>query len=91
MPCKAAIAVIQIVTFALAFIGGLFLPPIMFADWLDAISRFTPSRQAREFVIWAVEGSTLERWVWVGIIVWIALSLACALVLFRRDDGRCCR
>ena len=34
-PFKAAIAVIQIVMFALAFIGGLFLPPILFADWLE--------------------------------------------------------
>jgi ABC-2 type transport system permease protein len=88
LPFKAAIAVIQIVMFSLAFIGGLFLPPILFADWLDAISRFTPSRQAREFVIWAVEGGPLEWWVWVGIVVWTAVTLAAALVLFRRDEGR---
>ena len=88
MPFKAAIAVIQIVMFGLAFIGGLFLPPILFADWLDTISKFTPSRQARELVIWAVQGGPLEWWVWVGIIVWTVLSLAAALLLFRRDEGR---
>ncbi|MEZ3159541.1 ABC transporter permease [Microbacterium sp. BWT-B31] len=88
MPFKAAIAVIQVVMFGLAFIGGLFLPPILFADWLDAISKFTPSRQAREFVIWAVEGGTLEWWVWVGLVVWTTATLALALVLFRRDEGR---
>jgi len=87
-PFKAAIAVIQIVMFALAFIGGLFLPPVMFADWLDTISRFTPSRQAREFVIWAVEGGTLEWWVWTGILVWTAVMLSLSLSLFRRDEGR---
>ncbi|MFC8681618.1 ABC transporter permease [Microbacterium ureisolvens] len=88
MPFKAAIAVIQIVMFGLAFIGGLFLPPVLFADWLDAISTFTPSRQAREFVIWAVQGGSLEWWVWTGILVWTAVSLVAALLLFRRDEGR---
>jgi len=87
-PFKAAIAVIQIVMFALAFIGGLFLPPILFADWLDAISRFTPSRQAREFVIWAVSGGPLEWWVWVGILVWTVAMLALSLVLYQRDEGK---
>ncbi|MCC2030780.1 ABC transporter permease [Microbacterium sp. BWT-G7] len=88
LPFKAAIAVIQIVMFALAFLGGLFLPPILFADWLDTISTFTPSRQAREFVIWATQGGTLEWWVWVGIVVWTVVMLAASLVLFRRDEGR---
>jgi ABC-2 type transport system permease protein len=88
MPSKAAIAVVQVVMFALAFAGGLFLPPILFADWLDTISKFTPSRQAREFVIWAVQGGELEWWVWVGILVWTVLGLATALLLFRRDEGR---
>ena len=88
MPMKAAIAVVQIVMFALAFAGGLFLPPFLFADWLDNLSRFLPSRQAREFVIWAVEGGQLEPWVWIGILAWTAVTLALALVLFRRDEGR---
>ncbi|MCI2959400.1 ABC transporter permease [Agromyces atrinae] len=88
MPSKAAIAVVQVVMFSFAFIGGLFLPPQLFADWLNAISAFTPSRQAREFVIWAVQGGSLEWWVWVGLIVWTAVTFVLALVLFRRDEGR---
>lgn len=88
MPSKAAIAVVQVVMFALAFIGGLFLPPFLFAPWLDAISQFTPSRQAREFVIWAVQGGELEPWVWIGIVAWTIVTFVLALVLFRRDEGR---
>jgi len=88
LPFKAAIAVVQIVMFSLAFIGGLFLPPILFAPWLDTVSKFTPSRQAREFVIWAVEGGTLEWWVWAGLLFWTVTSFALALLLFRRDQGR---
>ena len=87
MPSKAAIAVVQVVMFALAFIGGLFLPPLLFAPWLDAISRFTPSRQARELVIWAVQGGTLEPWVWIGVLAWTLVTFALALLLFRRDEG----
>lgn len=88
MSMKAAIAVVQVVMFGLAFGGGLFLPPEIFADWLNTISKFFPSRQAREFVIWAVQGGQLEWWVWVGIIVWTIVFLVLALVLFRRDEGR---
>jgi len=85
---KAAIAVIQIVFFTLAFAGGLFLPPVLFPDWLNAISEFLPSRQARDFVIWAVQGGGLEPLTWLGLVAWIVLLLAAALLLFRRDEGR---
>lgn len=88
MPSKAAIAVVQIVMFALAFSGGLFLPPFLFADWLDTLSTFLPSRQAREFVIWAVQGGELQPWAWLGILAWIAVTFVLALMLFRRDEGR---
>ncbi|MEC5184008.1 ABC-2 type transport system permease protein [Cryobacterium sp. MP_3.1] len=88
MSSKAAIAVVQIVMFGLAFAGGLFLPPYLFADWLDTLSMFLPSRQAREFVIWAVQGGELEPGVWIGILLWTAGTFALALLLFRRDEGR---
>jgi ABC-2 type transport system permease protein len=88
MPAKAAIAVVQVVMFGFAFAGGLFLPPIMFADWLDTLSKFFPSRQARELVIWAVQGGELEVWVWAGILAWIVVMLTVSLLLFRRDEGR---
>ena len=88
MPAKAAIAVVQVVMFGLAFGGGLFLPPEIFPGWLEAISRFLPSRHAREIVIWAVQGGELETWAWVGWLCWTVVALTAALVLFRRDEGR---
>ena len=88
MPMKAAIAVIQVVFFALGFGGGLFLPPQALPDWLNAISEFLPSRQARDFVIWAVQGGTIDPMTWIGIVVWTVALLALALLLFRRDEGR---
>lgn len=88
MPSKAAIAVIQVIMFGFAFAGGLFLPPVLFAPWLDTLSKFFPSRQARELVIWAVQGGTIETWAWAGILVWTIVMFAVALLLFRRDQGR---
>jgi len=88
LPFKAAIAVIQIVMFGLAFAGGLFLPPMMFPDWLDAVSRFLPSREARELVIWAVQGGEVPLLELAGAAVWTVALLVLALVLYRRDEGR---
>jgi ABC-2 type transport system permease protein len=88
LPSKAAIAVVQVVMFALAFGGGLFLPPMMFPAWLDTLSRFLPTRQARELVIWAVQGGSIEWWAPVGALVATAVLLALVLVLIRRDQGR---
>ena len=88
MPMKAAIAVIQVVFFGLAFGGGLFLPPQSFPDWLNSISEFLPSRQARDFVIWAVQGGELTPLTWLGLIGWTVVLLVVALILFRRDEGR---
>lgn len=87
-PMKAAIAVVQVLFLALAFVGGLFLPPSTFPAWLNAISEFLPSRHARDFVIWAVQGGDLAPLTVFGLIVWTALLLALALLLFRRDEGR---
>jgi ABC-2 type transport system permease protein len=88
LPMKAAIAVIQVAFFALAFGGGLFLPPQLFPAWLDTVSQFLPSRQARDFVIWAVQGGELTPLTWLGLIGWIVVLLVLVLVLFRRDEGR---
>jgi ABC-2 type transport system permease protein len=88
LPQKAAIAVVQVLMFGLAFGGGLFLPPILFADWLNTLSMFLPSRSAREIVIWAVQGGELPWWAVVGWAAWTVATLVLALVLFRRDEGR---
>lgn len=85
---KAAIAVTQVVMFLLAFGGGLFLPPVMFPDWLDAASRVLPVRQAREIVIAAGLGEQIPLWAILGILCWTVVLAAVALWLTRRDEGR---
>jgi len=87
-PMKGAIAVVQVLFLGLAFGGGLFLPPEVFPGWLNAISEFLPSRQARDFVIGVVQGGTIEPLTVIGLVVWTVLLLALSLLLFRRDEGR---
>ena len=85
---KAAIAVTQVMMFLLAFGGGLFLPPLMFPDWLDAASRALPVRQAREIVIAAALGQEIPLWAIGGIVAWTVVLAAAAVWLARRDEGR---
>lgn len=85
---KAAIAVIQVVMFSFAFGGGLFLPPQLFPDWLEMVSRFFPSRHARDLVLATVEGAAPEWWAVLGAVAWTVLLAAVALWLYRRDEGR---
>lgn len=85
---KAAIAITQVAMFLLAFGGGLFLPPQMFPDWLDAASRVLPVRQAREIVVGAATGTGIPWWAVVGIVVWTIVLGVLAVILYRRDEGR---
>jgi len=85
---KAAIAITQVAMFLLAFGGGLFLPPVLFPDWLDLASKFLPIRQAREIVVAAALGDAIPLWAVLGIIAWTAVLGTLAVVLYRRDEGR---
>lgn len=85
---KAAIAVTQVVMFLLAFGGGLFLPPVVFPDWLNTASMFLPVRQAREIVIAAALGDTIPGWAILGILAWVVVLAVVAIWLSRRDEGR---
>ena len=58
-----------------AIAGGLFIPPFLFAPWLDRLSMFLPSRQTRELVVWAVQGGELPWWSWVGVTYTFGNSL----------------
>lgn len=88
MSAKAAIAVVQLTLFPLAFAGGMFLPPQMFPGWLDAISRLTPTRGARELLVSATTGSPLETIFVVVLLGWIAVFAALTVFAYRRDEGR---
>lgn len=85
---KAAIAITQVAMFLLAFGGGLFLPPLLFPDWLDIASKVLPIRQAREIVVAAAVGAEIPLWAVAAIIGWTVVLGILVVVLFRRDEGR---
>lgn len=85
---KAAIAVVQVTLFPLAFAGGMFMPPEIFPRWLDLISTFTPTRGARELFVSATTGAPLEG-VFVAVLVgWTVVFATLTTIAYRRDEGR---
>ena len=85
---KAAIAITQVAMFVLAFGGGLFLPPLLFPEWLDLASKFLWVREAREIVIAAALGTGAPLWAVLGILLWTLVLGVLAVWLYRRDEGR---
>lgn len=88
LPVKAAAAVVQLLVFPLAFAGGLFLPPLMFPGWLDAISQATPTRAGRDLLVQVLTGADAYAWAWPVLLGWTALFAALAVWAYRRDEGR---
>jgi ABC-2 type transport system permease protein len=88
LTAKAALAVVQVVLFPLAFAGGLFLPPMMFPSWLDAISQATPTRAGRDLLVQALTGEPAYALAWPVLLGWTAVFAALAVWAYRRDEGR---
>lgn len=70
---KAAVAVAQVLMMALAFGGGLFIPPSVFPDWMNIVSMALPTRNALEIVQWAtgVGGQYINSSI-LGLLGWTA-------------------
>lgn len=88
LSAKAALAVVQVVLFPMAFAGGLFIPPEMFPGWLGAFSQALPSRAARELVVGAATGQDGSPWAWPVLIAWGVLAAVLCVAFYRRDEGR---
>lgn len=88
LPAKAALPVVQVVLFPLAFAGGLFMPPEIFPGWLDGISRATPTRAGRELLVQALTGVEAYAAAIPVLLGWTAVFAALAAWSYRRDEGR---
>lgn len=88
LPLKAAIPVVQLVLFPMAFAGGLFLPPILFPDWLDTLSHTLPTRAGRDLVIGALTSTPPGTTALLVAVLWTLVLGALAVVAYRRDEGR---
>ncbi|HYO18553.1 MAG TPA: ABC transporter permease, partial [Dermatophilaceae bacterium] len=83
----AALAVAQLLLLPLAFGRGLFLPPETFPGWLDAISRWPPTRAGRDLVVAAATGG-LPGTTLLVLGGWSLLAGSLAVWAYRRDEGR---
>lgn len=88
LSAKAALPVVQVILFPLAFAGGLFLPPQMFPAWLDAISKATPTRAGRDLLVQATTGLDAYALALPVLAGWTLLFAVLAVLSYRSDEGR---
>lgn len=88
LTAKAALPVVQVILFPLAFAGGLFLPPVMFPAWMDTLSQATPTRAGRDLLVQALTGEPAHAGAWPVLLGWTVLFAALAAWAYRRDEGR---
>lgn len=85
---KAALAIVQVVLFPLAFAGGLFLPAEMFPNWLNLFSSVLPSRAGRDLLIQVLTGLDAYPMAPLVLLAWGVLFSLLAVLAYRRDEGR---
>ena len=88
LSAKAALPVVQVVLFPLAFAGGLFMPPEAFPGWLDGISQVLPSRAGRDLLVEALTDQPAYGAALPVLVGWGVLFAALAAAAYRRDEGR---
>lgn len=88
LPMKAALAVVQVLFFPLAFGGGLLSAPGQAPGWVETLAPFLPTRGAVE-LMWASVGDfPLHPLSLETLVVWTAAMAALAVWAYRRDEGR---
>ncbi|MDR7302637.1 ABC transporter permease [Haloactinomyces albus] len=88
LPLKAVIPVVQLLLLPMAFAGGLFLPPMLFPEWLDAVSQALPTRAVRDLVVGALTDTAPGAIAPLVAAGWTLVLGALAVVAYRRDEGR---
>lgn len=88
LPVKAAIPVTQLVFLPIAFGGGLLLPPAVFPAWLQQVSMITPTRGARDLVVWVAVGTPADVSAVVALAGWTLATAVLAGWAYRRDEER---
>lgn len=85
---RSALAVAQVVTFPLAFVGGLMFPPETFPAWANLVSLAMPARAARDLTVGTLLHSGIAPLTVLVFLLWTAVTAALAVRANRRDEGQ---
>lgn len=88
LPTKAALPVVQLAFFPMAFGGGLLLPPELFPGWLQTLSSLLPTRGARDLLVSALGAPAPGMLTLVAFGAWTVATALLAAWAYRRDEGR---
>ncbi|MCE7080567.1 ABC transporter permease [Streptomyces sp. ST2-7A] len=88
LPIKAALAVVQILFFPLAFAGGLLSGPEDAPGFIQTIAPYVPTRGAVELMWAAVGDFRIDAVALTSFVLWTLAMAALAVYAYRRDEGR---
>ncbi|MBP2364630.1 ABC transporter permease [Pseudonocardia parietis] len=88
LPPKAALPVVQLIFFPMAFGGGLLVPPALFPDWMQTVSSMLPTRGARDLLIFSLGGPAPGALAVLAFTGWTVTTALLAVWAYRRDEGR---
>ena len=85
---RAAPAVANLVFLPLAFLGGLWIPPIQMSNTINKISFWSPTRQMGEIAWSAIDGNYPQTSTIALLIAYSVLFAILSFVLIARDKNR---
>lgn len=73
---RAAVPLSNLIFLPLAYLGGLWMPPHMLPEAINALSVWTPTRAMAEITWAALDGRALPQWYLVSLALWTLFAAA---------------
>ncbi|MEM7440712.1 MAG: ABC transporter permease [Pseudomonadota bacterium] len=77
---RAAVPIANLIYLPLAYLGGLWVPPIALPSVINSISQWTPTRAMGELSWAAIDGRALDPWHLGLLAAWTAVAAGIAIV-----------
>jgi len=88
LPSENILQIIGVTLLLCSFLGGLFVPLKQFPSALQHIAPYTPLYGLNQLVHYPLVTGELE-WQWaLNLVVWLAVFVGGAVLLFRRDTHK---